>query len=76
MFNLSCFQSYSLDTLASKADAEPLLDSLYSILSQAPEHDVSGDVAEAVGYEDMDLVMEIIQTRSALVKEVRSVIFC
>ncbi len=50
---------------------EPLLESLHLILSQPRDHDVSGEVAEAVGYEDMDLIMEILRTRDALVKEVR-----
>ncbi|KAJ7437833.1 Sec63 Brl domain-containing protein [Mycena galericulata] len=58
-----------LDTLLSKPDVEPLLESLHLILSQPRDHDVSGEVAEAVGYEDMDLIMEILRTRDALMKE-------
>ncbi|KAJ7129808.1 Sec63-domain-containing protein [Mycena epipterygia] len=58
-----------LDKLLLKPDVEPLLESLYSILSQPRVHDVSGEVAEAVGYDDMDLIMEILKTRDVLVKE-------
>ncbi|KAJ6539226.1 Sec63-domain-containing protein [Mycena capillaripes] len=58
-----------LDKLLSKPNVEPLLESLYSILSQPRHHDVSGEVAEAVGYEDIDAVMEILQNRETLVKQ-------
>jgi hypothetical protein len=60
-----------LELLTRKPNAEPLFESLYSILSQPRDHDVSGEVAEAVGYEDMDMIMEILQNRETLVKQVR-----
>ncbi|KAF7352893.1 putative helicase mug81 [Mycena venus] len=58
-----------LDKLLLKPNAEPLLESLYSILSQPRDHDVSEEVTEAVGYEDMDVIMEILQNRETLVKQ-------
>ncbi|KAJ7742479.1 Sec63-domain-containing protein [Mycena maculata] len=61
-----------LDKLLSKPDVEPLLESLYSILTQPRDHDVSGELAEAVGYEDMDLIVEILRTRDELVKELQA----
>ncbi|KAF7355212.1 putative helicase mug81 [Mycena sanguinolenta] len=60
-----------LDKLLLKSNSEPLLESLYSTLSQPRDHDVSGEVAEAVGYEDMDLIMEILQNRETLVKQLQ-----
>ncbi|KAJ6516016.1 Sec63-domain-containing protein [Mycena sanguinolenta] len=61
----------ALDKLLLKSNSEPLLESLYSILSQPRDHDVSGEVAEAVGYEDMDLIMEILQNQETLMKQLQ-----
>lgn len=66
------FPNIDLRRLSRKPNVEPLLESLHSILSQPRDHDVSGEVAEAVGYEDMDMIMEILNTREELVKQVGS----
>ncbi|KAJ7904375.1 Sec63-domain-containing protein [Mycena olivaceomarginata] len=58
-----------LDRLLLKPNAEPLLESLYLILSQSRDHDVSGEVAEAIGFEDMDIVMEILRNRGTIVQQ-------
>ncbi|KAK7061615.1 putative helicase mug81 [Favolaschia claudopus] len=58
-----------LDKLVTKFGAGPLLESLYSILSRSQDHDVSEEVAEAVGYEDMELVVDILKNRETLVKQ-------
>ncbi|KAJ7179883.1 Sec63 Brl domain-containing protein [Mycena crocata] len=38
-------------------------------MSQPRSHDISGEVAEVVGYEDMELIVEILESRDALVKQ-------
>ncbi|KAJ6509919.1 Sec63-domain-containing protein [Mycena vitilis] len=57
-----------LEKLLTKPEVEPLLESLYSILSHHQDQDVSAEVAETVGY-DMETAMEIIQNRETLVKQ-------
>ncbi|KAJ7068154.1 Sec63-domain-containing protein [Mycena amicta] len=57
-----------LERILARPDAEHLLDSLPSLLLQT-QNDISGEVAEAVGYEDMELVMEILESRVSLGKQ-------
>ncbi|CAK5275707.1 unnamed protein product [Mycena citricolor] len=60
-----------LAKLLQKPAVEPILQSLHALLSRPQSDDISGDVVEIVGYEDMELVMEILQEdRSALAKQI------
>ncbi|KAF7332131.1 hypothetical protein MKEN_00094100 [Mycena kentingensis (nom. inval.)] len=58
-----------LKKIFARPDAEHLVDVLLRLLEQPPTNDISGDVAEVVGYEDMDLVMEILASRGTLSKQ-------
>jgi len=49
-----------------------------ALSSSRPDDDISGDIAELVGFDDIELVMEILDNRALIVQEVSGmvVIFC
>ena len=54
-----------------KPNVKPLLATLRSTLSShQPNDDISGDLAELVGFDDIELVMEILDNRAFIVQEV------
>jgi antiviral helicase SLH1 len=54
-----------------KSNVEPLMAMLHSTLSSSrPNDDISGDIAELVGFDDIELVMEILDNRASIVQEV------
>lgn len=64
---------YTLSRLRRKANVRPLLDSLRTILSSDRHDDaISGEIAEIIGFDDIDLVMNIIQERRTVAQKVRS----
>ncbi|KAJ3810639.1 Sec63-domain-containing protein [Lentinula lateritia] len=65
-------QSTILSRLLIKPDVEHLLGSLQSILA-SPLHDdeISGELAELVGFDEIELVMDIIRNRHSLVQELQ-----
>ncbi|KAF5393646.1 hypothetical protein D9757_000135 [Collybiopsis confluens] len=59
-----------LSKLLQKSDRNYLLSSLHPVLSSArPDDDISGELAELIGFEEIELVMEIIRERKCLVEE-------
>ncbi|KAG5340976.1 hypothetical protein C0989_012350 [Termitomyces sp. Mn162] len=53
-----------------KKNLSPLLDSIRTIISSNREDDViSGELAEIIGFDDIDLVMDILKDRSAVAQE-------
>lgn len=55
-----------------KPNSEFLYKALYSILSSdRPNDDISGEVADIIGFEDIDLAMEILNYRVPILQEVR-----
>jgi hypothetical protein len=55
-----------------KPNVEPLLDSLLAITSSSkPNETISEEVAEIIGYDDIELTMEILDNRTAITQEVR-----
>ncbi|KAJ3862945.1 Sec63-domain-containing protein [Lentinula novae-zelandiae] len=65
-------QSTILSRLLIKPDVEHFLGSLQSILA-SPLHDdeISGELAELVGFDEIELVMDIIKNRHSLVQELQ-----
>lgn len=50
---------------------EPVLGTLHSTLaSSRPNDDISGELAELVGFDDIELVMELLDNRTYAVQEV------
>lgn len=63
---------HMLTTHCRKPNVEPLLATLQSALSSSrPNDDISGEIAELIGFEDIELVMEILDNRMSVVQEVR-----
>ncbi|THH02446.1 hypothetical protein EW026_g463 [Hermanssonia centrifuga] len=59
-----------LSKLLLKPDSEPLLASLRSLLSSTrPDDAISGELVDTLGFEDMDLVMEILGDRTNVARE-------
>jgi antiviral helicase SLH1 len=59
-----------ISRLISKSNVEPLMAMLHSTLSSSrPNDDISGDIAELVGFDDIELVMEILDNRASIVQE-------
>lgn len=55
-----------------KPNVEPLLVTMQTILtSPRKDDDISGELAELIGYEDIELVVEILNNRPLVVQEVR-----
>lgn len=55
-----------------KPHLRPLLGSLHTILSSDRHNDdISGEIAEMVGFDEIDLVMDMLNERAAVVHEVR-----
>lgn len=55
-----------------KPNSEFLFKALYSVLSSdRPNDDISGEVADIIGFEDIDLAMEILDHRVPILQEVR-----
>ncbi|KAG6868444.1 hypothetical protein C0993_002582 [Termitomyces sp. T159_Od127] len=56
-----------------KQSLSPLLDSIRDIISSHREDDViSGQLAEIIGFDDIDLVMDILKDRSGVAQELRA----
>ncbi|GLB33685.1 putative sec63 Brl domain containing protein [Lyophyllum shimeji] len=56
--------------LLQKPNVTPLLDSLHAILASTREDDVvSGEIAEIVGFDDIELVMDILSQRTSVAEE-------
>ncbi|KAG6911722.1 hypothetical protein DXG01_007972 [Tephrocybe rancida] len=56
--------------LLQKPDVRPLLKSLRTILSSPREDDlISGDLVEIIGFDDIDLVMDILKDRGTVMQE-------
>jgi len=54
------------------ADGDQIIQSLLSILSSPRTNDeISGEIAELLGYEEIELVMHILDNRPAAIKQVR-----
>jgi hypothetical protein len=54
-----------------KPNIRPLLGSLYTVLSSDRRNDdISGEIAEMVGFDEIDLVMDILNERAAVAHEV------
>ncbi|KAF7301385.1 hypothetical protein MIND_00703700 [Mycena indigotica] len=58
-----------IDRILTRPDAEQLLDTLPTLLLQPHGQDISGEVAEIIGYDDMDLVLEILESREGVGKQ-------
>ncbi|GJE84444.1 Sec63 domain-containing protein [Phanerochaete sordida] len=60
-----------LARLLSKPQAEPLLVSLNALLSSSrPNESISDELAETIGFEEIELAMEILEHRSSLSQEI------
>ncbi|EKM59388.1 uncharacterized protein PHACADRAFT_137065 [Phanerochaete carnosa HHB-10118-sp] len=60
-----------MTTLLSKSQAAPLLVSLQSLLSSSrPNESISEELADIIGFEDIELAMEILESRSSLNREI------
>lgn len=54
-----------------KPNIEPLFVTLHSILfSSRPNDDISGEIAELIGFDEIELVMEILDNRTSVMMEV------
>ncbi|OCH90702.1 Sec63-domain-containing protein [Obba rivulosa] len=63
--------SHIVSQLLSKPNVEPLLKSLLSTLSSPrPDDAISEELAELIGFENIELVMEILSNRSAAAKDI------
>ncbi|KAG6817216.1 hypothetical protein H0H87_011574 [Tephrocybe sp. NHM501043] len=59
--------------LLQKSDVQPLLGSIRAILSSNRGDDViSGELAEIIGFDDIDLVMDILKDRNIVAQELKS----
>lgn len=68
-----------IDDTTRKPNVKPLIPALHSTLSSSrPDDDISEDIAELVGFDAIELVMEILDNRALIVQEVSRmvVIFC
>lgn len=60
-----------MNGLHRKPNVEPLLATLHSILSSSKlNDDISSDLADLIGLDDIELIMEILENRSTVVDEV------
>ncbi|EMD40635.1 hypothetical protein CERSUDRAFT_130708 [Gelatoporia subvermispora B] len=63
--------SHILSQLLSKPNAEAILNSLLSTLSSSrPDDAISEDLAELIGFEDIELVMDILSNRASVAKDI------
>jgi len=64
------YSSHLLDSTR-KPNAESILTSLGVILSAStPNDDISDELAQLIGFDDIELVIKIIENRAAVLKEV------
>jgi hypothetical protein len=57
-----------------KSNVEPLFPTLHSTLSSSrPNDGISGDIAELIGFDDIELVMEILDNRASIVQAVSTI---
>lgn len=68
-------RSRFVSRLLQKPHLRPLLGSLHTILSSDRHNDdISGEIAEMVGFDEIDLVMDMLNERAAVVHELEGVV--